>query len=334
MKRREFITALGGSVLYSVTAFGQHGPKKRLALVHPSAKAADMRIGGDADDAFTIFFQELQRLGYVEAQNLIVERYSAEGQPERYSDIAREVVGTHPDVIAVAGAGLAAKLKAATSTIPMAAITGDPIRFGLVPSLSRPGGNITGVSFDAGIEIWSKRVEILAEAVPGLRRVAFVGPQAALDGQGGKATREAAGRLGIDLVSASVATPVNEQAYRHTFEAIGRDRADGFVFASDVESYPLRHLIVELVKQVGLPAIFTLREQAAAGGLLSYATDLKFAIRASAGQVAEILRGGNPAEMPYIQGTRFELVINLNTANALGLTISPTLLARADEVIE
>jgi putative ABC transport system substrate-binding protein len=335
MRRREFITALGGSVLCSATAFAQQvGPKKRLAIAHPSTKAADMRIDGAADDGFTIFLQELQRLGYVEGQNLIIDRYSAEGQPERYGDLVREVVSAHPDLISVSGTALVARLKAATNTIPIAALTGDPIRFGLVTSLAHPGGNITGVSFDAGTELWGKRLEILAEAVPRLRRAAFVGPQAALDGQGGKATREAAGRLGIDLVNASVATPVNEQAYRQTFEAIGRDRPDGIVFAAGFESYPFRHLLVELVRQIGLPAIFVLREQAATGGLLSYATDVKSAIRASAGQVAEILRGGNPAEMPYIQGTRFELVINLKTAKALGLTIPPTLLARADEVIE
>jgi len=310
----------------------QVGSKKRLAFVHASTKAADMRIG--ADSGFTIFLEELQRLGYVEGQNLIIERYSAEGQPERYGDLAREAVGAHPDLIAASGTALVAKLKAATSTIPIAALTGDPIRFGLVPSLAHPGGNITGVSFDAGTELWGKRLEILAEAVPKVRRVAFVGPQAALDGAGGKATREAAGRLGIDLVNASVATPVNEPAYRHTFETIGRDQPDGLVFTADFESYPLRHLLVELAAQIGLPAIFALREQTAAGGLMSYAADLKRALHASAGQVAEILRGGNPAEMPYIQGTRFELVINLKTAKTLGITLPPSILARADEVIE
>jgi putative ABC transport system substrate-binding protein len=106
------------------------------------------------------------------------------------------------------------------------------------------------------------------------------------------------------------------------------------MFTADFESYPFRHLLVELVKQSGLPAIFVLSEQAAAGGLMSYATDLKSALRASAGQAAEILRGGNPAEMPYIQGTRFELVINLKTAKTLGITLPPSILARADEVIE
>jgi putative tryptophan/tyrosine transport system substrate-binding protein len=149
-----------------------------------------------------------------------------------------------------------------------------------------------------------------------------------------KATREAAGRLGIALVNAPVATPVNEQAYRSTFETLKQDQADGIVFSGDVESYPHRLLLVELAKQIGLPAIFVLREQAIAGGLMSYSTDLKSVIRTSAGQSAEILRGGNPSEMPYVQATRFELVINLKTARSLGVEMPTTILARADEVIE
>jgi putative ABC transport system substrate-binding protein len=333
MRRREFIIASAVLAVGVQRALAQQvATKKRVAMVHPSTKVADMRIGGDG--GHTVYLQELQRLGYIEGQNLIIDRYSAEGQPERYGDLAREVVTTHPDLIVVTGVPMAAKLKAATGTIPIAAITGDPIRFGLVSSLAHPGGNITGISLDAGTELWGKRLEILAEATPKLRRALFVGPQSALDGSGGKATREAAERLGIDLVNASVATPVNEQAYRRTFEAIRRDQADGLVFTADNDSYPLRLLLVELVREIGVPAIFVLREQAAAGGLMSYSTDLKSAIRALAGQSAEILRGGNPAEMPYVQGTRFELVINLKTARALRIEIPTTLLARADEVIE
>jgi putative ABC transport system substrate-binding protein len=333
MRRREFLIA--SAVLASRTrrTSAQQVAKKRIAMVHPSTKVADMKIGGN-DPGYTIYLQELQRLGFVEGQHLTIDRYSAEGQPARYDDLAREVVSNNPDLIAVVGIAIAAKLKAATSTIPIAALTGDPIRFGLVSSLARPGGNITGVSLDAGLELWGKRLEMLAEAIPKLRRAVFVGPQGVLEGAGGKATREAAEKLGIDLVNASVGTPVNEQAYRHTFEVIRRSQADGIVFSADNESYPLRFLVVELVKEIGLPAIFILREQAAVGGLMSYSSDLKSAIRASAGQTAEILRGGNPAEMPYVQGTRFELVINLKTAKQLGIDIPVPLLARADEVIE
>jgi putative ABC transport system substrate-binding protein len=333
MRRREFLIA--SVVLASGTrraSAQKSAPKKRIALVHPSTKIADMRIGGDT--GFTIYLRELARLGFVEGENLIIERYSAEGHGERYGDLAREVVSTHPDLIEVTGTPIAKELKAATSTIPIDAVTGDPIRLGLISSLAHPGGNLTGVSLDAGTELWGKRFELLAEAVPRLRNVLFVGPQAALEGGGGKATREAAQRLGITLLNAPVASPINEQAYRSTFDNIRRDQADGLVFSADVESYAYRVLLVELVKQIGLPAIFVLREQAEAGGLMSYSADLESAIRIVAGQSAEILRGGNPAEMPYAQGTRFDLVINLKTARALSLEIPTTLLARANQVIE
>ena len=332
MKRREFLIASAVLVSGTGRTSAQQVSTKRLALVHPSTRVADMRIGGDI--GFTVYLQELQRLGYVEGKNLTIDRYSAEGQAERYDSITREVVSNRPDLIAVSGIPIAVRLKAATSTIPIAAITGDPIRFGLVSSLAHPGGNVTGVSLDAGTELWGKRLEMLAEAIPKLHRALFVGPQSAWEGSGGKATREAAERLGIVLVNAPVATPVNEQAYRSTFETLKQDQADGLVFSADVESYPHRLLLVELAKQIGLPAIFVLREQAIAGGLMSYSTDLKSVIRTSAAQSAEILRGGDPSEMPYVQATRFELVINLKTARALGIEMPTTILARADEVIE
>lgn len=333
MRRREFL--LGAAMLAPPmrrVMAQESAAKKRIAVVHPSVKVSEMRIGGDT--GFTVFFQELQRLGYVEGRNLIIDRYSAEGQTDRYGHLAREIVSTHPDLIVTSGTPLSREFKAATSTIPIVAITGDPIRFGLISSLAHPGGNLTGVSVDAGIELWAKRLELLVKAAPKARTVLFVAPQTAWQGVGGKATREAAQRLGIVLMNAPVATPINEQAYRRTFEAIRRDQADGLVFSNDTESYAHRLLLVELVQQIGLPAIYVFREQAEAGGLMSYSADLKSAIRITAEQSVEILRGGNPSDMPYVQGTRFELVINLKTAKALGLEIPVTLLASADTVIE
>ena len=153
---------------------------------------------------------------------MIIDRYSAEGQTARYGDIAREIVSTHPDLIVTSGTPIAVRLKAATSTIPIVAITGDPIRFGqLVSSLSHPGGNVTGVSVDAGTGTLGKRLELLAEAIPKLRNVFLVGAQGGWEGAGGKATREAAQKLGIAPVNAVAGTsPINEQAYRRTFDAM------------------------------------------------------------------------------------------------------------------
>jgi putative ABC transport system substrate-binding protein len=291
-----------------------------------------MKIGGDSVSA--VFIQELQRLGYVEGQNLIIERYSAEGHTGRYSEIAREVVSTHPDLIFAIGTPLTGEFKVTTSTIPVVAMTNDPIRFKLISSLAHPGGNITGVSVDAGIELWGKRLELLTEAVPKARNLLFVSTQEAWEGGGGKATRETAQKLGVSLGNAPVSAPLNEQAYRRTFETIRRDQADGIMFSAETESYPYRLLLVELVQQIGIPAVFVFREQTEAGGLISYSADLSKSIRINAEQIVKILRGGKPSEIPYVQGVRFELVINLKAAKALGLELPSTLLARADEVIE
>jgi putative tryptophan/tyrosine transport system substrate-binding protein len=332
MRRREFIGLIGGAAMSPIAVRAQQPAKmKRIAMVDPAVKVADMRIGGDS--GYTLGLQELQRLGYIEGQNLIIDRFSADGK-RVYGDLVAGILSTHPDVILASSTPLTRALKAGTSTIPIVAITGDPIRFGLISSLSHPGGNVTGVSVDAGVELWGKRLELLAEAVPRAHNVLFVSTQAAWEDVGGKATREAAQRLGISLMIAPVSFPINEQAYRDTFQAIQRNQADGLVIANITEAYAYRFLLVKLVQQIGLPTMFIFREQAEAGGLMSYSMDLKNVIRVAWGQVVEILRGSKPSEMPYVQGTRYELVINLKAAKAIGLTIPPELLARADEVIE
>jgi putative tryptophan/tyrosine transport system substrate-binding protein len=337
MKRRDFILGFSGAVLYSNVARGQHNSptaqhsttKKRIAQVFPSGKVEELK----ADSNGIPFFDEMKRLGYVEGENLIVERYSGEGRSERYESLAQEVVDTKPDLIWTLGIPLTLKFRAATSTIPIVTMTGDPIRFGLISSIARPGGNITGVSSDAGVELWGKRLEVLAEAVPKLVNVAYISTTG-LNGTGGVATQEAAQKLGISLVNAPLGSPVTEAAYRRVFDSIQRDQVDGIIFAAQFEHYPYRFLLAQLVQQIRLPAIHDSSIYVEAGGLMSYAVDLKDAVRTMARQVVEILNGGNPAEMPYVQAVRFELVINLKTAKALGLELPASLLARADRVIE
>jgi putative tryptophan/tyrosine transport system substrate-binding protein len=215
MKRRDFIGALLLTPLAG-SAIAQHSTAmKRIALVQPAGRVADMKIGGDSN--FTIFFQELQRLGFVEGQTLTIERYSAGGDKERYADLAREVVSIHPDIIVAGGTPITRLLMAATTSIPILTITGDPIRQGLVTNIAHPGGNVTGVSVDAGFELWGKRLELLGEAVPKLRNVLFVSTATAPSNfPGGKVTSEVAQKLGISLIGAQVSTPrqrTGAQAY-------------------------------------------------------------------------------------------------------------------------
>jgi putative ABC transport system substrate-binding protein len=332
MHRRDFITLLGGgAAAWPLAARAQQPAKmKRIAFAAPAVKVAD--IGSDPN--FLTFFEELRRLGYVEGTNLIIDRYSAEGKIDRYADLAREVVSTHPDLIYTTGSPLTLQLKAATSTIPIVALTGDPIRQGIVSSIARPGGNITGVSVDAGLEIWAKRLELLTQAVPKLVNVVFVGRQVTWENPGGRGMREGAQRLGISLVLAPLGSTINEAEYRRIFSSLQQDQVDGIIISEDGENYAHRFLLVELVQQLGVPAIYTFRDQAEAGGLMSYSWDIKGTVRRNAVQVVEILKGANPGDMPYVQEARFELVINLKTAKALGIEIPAGLVASANAVIE
>jgi len=330
MQRREFIAGLGATALPLGARAQQPAPTKRIAVVAPAGKVADMKDG----PIVKVFDEELNRLGYVEGKNLIIDRYSAEGHPERYGDLAREVVSTNPDVIYAAGAPLTREFKKATSTIPIVASTGDPVRLGIISSLAHPGGNITGISFDAGVEVWGKRLELLAEAVPKLVNVVFVSTKGGWDGAGGKATQEAAQKLGISLVLAPLVSPFSEAEYKRVFNSIQRDQFHGIMISSEFEHYPYRFLIVQLVQELRLPAIYVLREQVEAGGLMSYSVDTKDIVRRNAMQIVEILHGANPGDMPYFQPTKFELVINLKTAKELGLEIPAGLVAGAAAVIE
>jgi len=342
MERRVFILGLGGAALCSNAARGQQTSstaqhsttKKRIAHVVAGMKVEDMQA------AYKVLFDELKRLDYVEGENLIVERYSGEGRVERFESLAHEVVDTKPDLILTSGVPLALRFKAATTTIPIVTITGDPIRFGIVSSIARPGGNITGVSADAGVEIFGKRLETLTEVVPKLANVVFISIRGneysdhGIGGAEGKAAQEAAQKLGISLVNGAVGSPVTEAAYRRVFDSIQRNQVDGILFSAETEHFRYLALLVQLVQQIRLPAIYSAPSYVEAGGLMSYALDVKDATRTMARQIAEILNGANPGEMPYVQAVRFELVINLKTAKALGLELPATLLARADRVIE
>jgi putative ABC transport system substrate-binding protein len=330
VKRRDFLLASATLVTGMPHAMAQQpATKKRIAVIGVG-NVADLRIGGNPDA--TVFFEELKRLGYSEGDNLIVERYSTINVPQDrqgYIDLAREVVGTQPDVIVSYGMPMTATLKAATSTIPIVAFTGDPIRFGLKSSLAHPGGNITGVSVDAGIEIWAKRLELLSEAVPKLVNVAFVSTQGGWDGAGGQAVREAAQKLGISLVRATLNSPFDEAEYRRVLGSIQRDQVDGIFLSDEFVHYRYRLLVVQLVQQMRIPAVFPSRDQAEAGGLMAYSYDGNSALRRQVMQIVAVLRGANPGDIPYFQETRFELVINLKTAKELGLEIPAGLVAGA-----
>jgi len=275
------------------------------------------------------FFGELRRLGHVEGRDLIVKRYSAEGHPSRYADLARDVVSLNPDVIFLTGNLLAQTYRTLTPTTPIVAIMSDPLETGLVQSLARPGGYLTGVSEDAGIEIWGKRVQLLKEAVPSMARLAYVGVELTRMGATRQAVESAARRLGLAVVGVSVEEP-SPAEYRCLSAALVEQTPDAMV----VITFGFDAGIVELAAKQRLPVIYSSRAYVNMGGLMAYGYDRAETGRQSAKDVHQILGGIKPGEIPISQPTKFELVINLRTAKALGLTLPQSLLARADKVIE
>jgi putative ABC transport system substrate-binding protein len=326
MRRRKFITLLGGAaVAWPLTAGAQQTAKLPTIGYLGGGGPISQRAWVDA------FAQRLRELGWVEGRNVAIEYRWGEGRPERYAEIAAEFVRLKVDVIFAGGTEAAVAAKQATSVIPIVFPTGgDPVGSGLVSSLSRQGGNVTSLSNQAS-DIPAKRLELLREVLPGLRRLAVM---ANADYSGGVTEREqidtAARALGLELV------PLPVRSMEDIAPALDglKDGVEALYTTGDplVNTHRLRIITFALVAR--LPTMFSQREYVAGGGLMSYGPNFPDLNRRAAGYVDKVLRGAKPDTLPVEQPTKFDLAINLITAKALGLTVPPTLLARADEVIE
>jgi putative ABC transport system substrate-binding protein len=248
MERREFITLLGGAAASWPLAARAQQPAKayRIALVHPSASIAEMSESG-GHTTFAALFKELRRLGYIEGVNLVVTRYSGEGREERYPGLCHEVVRTKPDVILTSSARLVLAFKAATDTIPVVAIMADPVPYGIVTNIARPGGNITGVSVEAGLDISAKRLQILREAVPTAAKVGFLGSRQIWSLPTVDVLQEAALQSGISLLGPPMESPIQDEEYRRVLGAMAQEHVDGVIIGDQADHYPYRQLIVDLV---------------------------------------------------------------------------------------
>ncbi len=279
------------------------------------------------------FREGLRELGLVEDQNIVIDYRFAEGRFDRLPDLAAELVRLKVDVIMAGPTPLAVAAKNATGTIPIVvAGVGDPVELGLIASLARPGGNVTGLSFSVGMDIFGKGLELLREAVPKFRRVAIlsnpVNPSHALAITNVKA---AAGSLGVQLQLLEAREP-NE--FDGAFAAMAKERVDALLVVADGMFIFHRARLADLAAKNRVPSIHGVRENVEAGGLMSYGPSTVAAWRRAAFFVDRILKGAKPADLPVEQPTKFELVINLKTAKTLGLDMPASLLARADEVIE
>jgi putative ABC transport system substrate-binding protein len=334
MKRREFIV-LAGSAAATRSLIGsaqQPAAQPRIAIFHPAIPAALITETGGGS-AWRAFFAELRRLGYVEGKNLIIERYSAEGHHERYAEFARDIVSRKPDLIVTGTNSVVSAFAATTSTIPIVAFMLDPLKAGLITSLSRPGGNLTGITLDAGIEIWGKRLQLLKEAVPATSRVAFVGMRDGWEGASGQVLRDAGGRLGISLAFMLPQKGTPPEIER-LFAAMEKERPDAVLVSGEGDLYANRLLIAQLATRNRLPAMCPYRDYVEAGALMAYAVDLAELLRHMANEVHSILKGAKPGDISIYQPAKFELIFNGKTAKALGLVLAPTLLSRAAEIIE
>jgi len=331
--RREFIAGLLIPTMMRLAQAQQPAKVRRIAIVHPSRPTAMLSEAGGIPN-FGAFFKQLRLLGYVEGQNLSVGRHSGEGRTERYAALARDVVRSRPELIFVISARMVQHFKAATTTIPIVAYTTDPVALGLAPSLARPGGNITGVVPDVGVEFWDKQLQFLREAVPTTSRVAYLTPRALWDNTTGATIRKAAQQIGIELLGALLESPIQEAEYRRAFTAIAQERADALIVNDTPENYAYQRLIAEMAKNARLPAVYPNRSFVEVGGLMAYGADSLDLFRRAADQIDRVLKGTKPGEIPFYQATKFELIINLKTAKLLGIEVPPSLLVRSDEVIE
>ena len=323
MQRREFITLLAGAAVWPAAAWAQQPSMPVIGLLATGSRSS----WGSWTDTFV---KRLRELGWIEGRTVAIEYRWAEGRSERFAEIAAEFVRLKVDVIVTSGgAGVAAKR--ATSTIPIVlALANDPVGEGLVTSLAGPGGNVTGLSIQS-TDFAAKRLELLREVVPGLRRLAILAdvgyPAAVLEMREAQTTARA---LGLDIVTLEIR---QAEDIAPAFEA-HKDDADALFVGGGPLTTTNRLRINTLALTARLPTIAVLREYVEAGALMSYGPHFPDLFRRAAEYVDKVLRGAKPSDLPIEQPTKFELVINLKTAKALGLTVPPQFVARADEVIE
>ncbi len=327
ISRRAFIGSVAGSLLAAPLAAEAQSAGKvyRVGVLFAAPVSA---VGANVQ----AFRQGLRELGYVEGQNLTLELRGMTTAESRLDRLAADLVRSKTDVLVTWTTPATLAAKRATSTIPIVMVSvGDPVGAELVASLSRPGGNVTGIT-NVAVELTGKQLQLLTELRPGVARIAVLrnptNPSTAL---AWRETQTAARSLGVELQLVDVRDPRELGA---AFTAMGRERPPGLLVLADAMFLAERSRIAELAQKARLPTAFARSENVEAGGLISYGPKLTEQFRQAATYVDKILKGAKPADLPVEQPTKFELVINLKTAKALGLTIPPSLLLRADEVIQ
>lgn len=326
MRRRDFMIAVGAAASWPVAARAQQTPMPVIGFLNSAwpapwaARVAAFKVG-------------LGQVGYVEGQNVAIEYRWAEGNDDRLAELARDLAARGVAVIAATGGGRSARAaKRATASIPIVFTSGvDPVAYGLVATLNRPGGNVTGISFLTS-ELTAKRFEVLHDLVPAAQNIAIlVNPKTALGELDTASAPEAARGLGLHL---TVLTASSEPELSLAFAALAQQRADALLISGSPFFDSRRAQLIALAARQAIPAIFDTRDYAEVGGLASYGPDYTIGYREAGAYVGRILRGAKPADLPVVQLSKIELVLNAKAAKTLGLTLPASLMVRADEVIE
>jgi putative tryptophan/tyrosine transport system substrate-binding protein len=255
------------------------------------------------------------------------------GSTEKLRELAAAVVATSPDVILAISGKTVSHLRKLTSTIPIVGVMSDPVAYGLVTSLSHPGGNITGASVDPGIEIWVKRIALLKEAVPSMSRIFYVAPDSTWTTAVGLGVKAATEKIGVELIGPPVEDPHGKAEYIKAFSGL-RSRADAILVSSAAENRTFGKLIVKLAQDSRLPALYPYRTYVSDGGLMAHDLDIADIWTRAADQISWIFRGEKPGDIPIYQPRQYHLVINMEAAKAIGFEFRPNLIAMADEVID
>lgn len=318
-------------VAFGVTSIAHAQKAYRVAFIATAGPVAEV-VSGPVGEGLREGFRAR---GYVEGRNLILEWRSPEGKFERLPDIMREVLAIKVDVIITSSNQVTRAAKDATRTVPIVMLaSADPVRDGLVHSLARPGGNITGLVSHTGPENLAKQVQLLKEVFPKTTRVAFLTTRDGWNTYWKEGLEEATRVLGVKLLVAEHSSGRGPEHYRDAFALISRERPQALLVGLSAVNYANRDLIVDFAAKNALPAAYPMREFANAGGLMALGVDTAEFSRRTAEYVDRILKGAKPADLPIERPTRFELVINLKTAKGLGVSIPQSVLARADHVIQ